>query len=234
MVNCTVENCDRKVSARGLCRLHYQRNLRGAVLDAPIQKKATGPQDGKCTHPNCDRTHAARGYCTTHLRRVRAGANVDAPVRSYISGELADRMEHYTDKTGDCWLWTGTPDGNGYGLVWDVGAGRNRLAHIVAWELENGEAAAGRVVRHRCDTPLCVRPLHLKIGTQANNNRDSVERGRRNRSPVFTRGQLRPDEVVEIRRLHDTGLNNSAIARQFGTTRVTVSRVVRRLVFRDI
>ena len=53
-------------------------------------------------------------------------------------------------------------------------------AHRVAWEQANGQPIPpGMVVRHACDNPPCVNPLHLQLGTHADNVRDTHERGRR-------------------------------------------------------
>lgn len=236
MQTCSVVGCEKKTVARGYCGGHYKRASKGQPVDVPLMRQLGPPPDGKCTHPGCDRRYSARGYCSTHLGRLRSGLDMDAPVRGYKSGTLLDRMNHYTQWAPGpkCWLWTGTQDGHGYGLVWDQDAGKDRYAHVVAWELFNEDSAGDRTVRHDCDTPLCVRGHHLLIGTQADNNQDCINRDRRNPSPNFRRGQLRPDEVKEIRCLHDDGLTNTAIARRFNTTRTTVSRVVRRLVFDDI
>lgn len=40
------------------------------------------------------------------------------------------------------------------------------------------EAIDGLVVRHTCDNAWCINPEHLIIGTQADNIRDAVARGR--------------------------------------------------------
>lgn len=36
----------------------------------------------------------------------------------------------------------------------------------------------GLVVMHSCDTPACIEPKHLKLGTVADNNRDMAQKGR--------------------------------------------------------
>lgn len=232
---CRVEFCDKPIVARGYCQGHYKRWRDGRPVDVPLQRGVSAPPDGKCTHPGCGRRYAAAGFCMTHWKRSRSGEPMDGPIRGYRAGTLLERMDYYTDRGDDCWLWTGTQDGHGYGLVWDEEAKQNRYAHVVAWELANRESAHGWVVRHEvCNTPLCVNPAHLELGTHADNVHDCLDAGRRNPEPLFRRGHLRPDEVLKIRELHSRGLNNTEIAQLFGTTRATVSRVVRKLVFADV
>lgn len=56
---------------------------------------------------------------------------------------------------------------------------RNLLAHRAAWEMAHGEPPPGDMyVLHKCDQPCCVNPSHLYLGTQLDNMRDSVRRGR--------------------------------------------------------
>ena len=80
------------------------------------------------------------------------------------------------DKSGDCWEWTGYRDRLGYGRLRVDGS--LMLAHRVAWELEHGYISEGLNVCHHCDNPPCVRPNHLFLGTQRDNIKDSVHKGR--------------------------------------------------------
>jgi hypothetical protein len=52
-------------------------------------------------------------------------------------------------------------------------------AHRFAWIEANGPVPAGLHVLHTCDNPLCVRPSHLWLGTQAENLADMTAKGRR-------------------------------------------------------
>jgi hypothetical protein len=138
-------------------------------------------------------------------------------------------------KSPNCWLWTGDTKSHGYGRM----VGRNRkLQHVhrVSWELHFGPIPVGLFVLHKCDVKACVRPDHLFLGTQEDNIRDCVNKGRHvsGLPPVPTgetcpSAKLKDREVVEIRRLYSTGLHtNESIARLFHISHQHVSRVIRR------
>lgn len=92
----------------------------------------------------------------------------------------ADRVRRRLVVDGECWLWTGATFRYGYGniRVRRDGRWRNQGTHIVMWEEVNGPVPDGLILRHTCDRPACCRPDHLIPGTQANNIRDAIERGR--------------------------------------------------------
>src|SRR5229473_1742306 len=56
------------------------------------------------------------------------------------------------DKSGKCWLWTGSTNRRGYGSF-RVHHGIPSLAHRYAYELEIGPVPDGKFVCHSCDTP---------------------------------------------------------------------------------
>lgn len=76
----------------------------------------------------------------------------------------------------DCWIWVGARNTSGYGNFWD-GRGFN-LAHRFSYRENNGQIPDGMNVLHRCDTPFCVRPSHLFLGTQMENIHDMHRKGR--------------------------------------------------------
>lgn len=75
-----------------------------------------------------------------------------------------------------CWLWTGSVCARGYGRL-AYGNGSPVLVHRIAYECAKGPTG-GRHVLHRCDTPSCVNPDHLFVGTQGDNMRDMFAKGR--------------------------------------------------------
>ena len=90
---------------------------------------------------------------------------------------LADRFWSSVIKTETCWLWQGRRNNKGYGLI-TLGHDTTMLVHRLAYELTYGMIMPGLFCLHRCDTPLCCRPDHLWLGSQADNMRDMSQKGR--------------------------------------------------------
>ena len=78
----------------------------------------------------------------------------------------------------DCWIWLGAIQKGDmeYGLF--KVKGRNIHAHRVSFILSWGPIPKGMLVRHTCDTPLCVKPDHLIAGTHQQKMDDRNSRGR--------------------------------------------------------
>jgi hypothetical protein len=77
----------------------------------------------------------------------------------------------------DCWPWSCARTDKGYGSFYVLG--RTVGSHRVAWSLHHGRSPGPRIViRHTCDNPPCVNPLHLVSGTQADHNREIAARRR--------------------------------------------------------
>lgn len=79
-----------------------------------------------------------------------------------------------------CYLWIKATDKNGYGVIKRSGERLMIKAHRLSWILSNGEIPDNLCVLHKCDTPQCVNPEHLFLGTPADNNIDKMNKGRCN------------------------------------------------------
>jgi len=74
-----------------------------------------------------------------------------------------------------CWTWTASLSTSGYGQIrWGE---KTLRAHRVAWFLTFGRWPDGSLL-HACDNPICVRPDHLREGTQRENLLDASRKGR--------------------------------------------------------
>lgn len=136
-----------------------------------------------------------------------------------------------------CVLFHGGKDSHGYGMV-RIGAVK-RGAHRVAYATHHGvnlEELDGVVVRHTCDTPACVNPAHLVLGTQAENMQDKKERGRAARVSGSTNGMARLTEadVIAIRTAFASGAKKTHLARQYGVSFMTIHPIVTRKTWTHI
>lgn len=131
--------------------------------------------DAICSIDGCGRSdRLVRGWCSMHYQRwERTGDPIGArPNFSSPEDAFAARTEWH----GDCLIWTGARVGIGYGLLRVEGC--NERAHRYAYRRAYGEIPTGAVVRHKCDTKLCVNAEHLEVGTQKENIGDMITRGR--------------------------------------------------------
>jgi hypothetical protein len=79
-----------------------------------------------------------------------------------------------------CWLWAGKWHANGYGYAHSAGQWW-KAAHRLFYAYFVGDIEADLFVCHKCDTPPCVNPAHLSLGTQSDNclQREARKRGER-------------------------------------------------------
>jgi len=148
---------------------------------------------------------------------------------------LAERFWTHVDKTGDCWLWTGATNNQGYG---QVGADNHKtiLAHRASWMMAYGTIKDGLCVCHHCDTPACVNPAHLFLGTYSENAKDMYAKGRgwlsRHRDALpageaHHNARLTEMQVREIRRLYALdAVSQGELSRRFGVARTSIRNIV--------
>lgn len=138
---------------------------------------------------------------------------------------VKERFDEKVDKSGACWLWTASRYPDGYGMF-GVSKGVIRRAHRVAFELYVGPIPDGIFVCHRCDTPLCVNPEHLFLGTAKDNLTDCRDKGRyRQRgSPGESNGRATITEVTAraIKAALSIEPRTAAIAEQFNVSQAVV------------
>lgn len=87
------------------------------------------------------------------------------------------RFWRYVEKGEGCWLWIGSRQKKGYGVIGVRGTTVG--AHRFSWEIATGvPAPRGYDICHACDNPSCVNPAHLFVGTRRMNIQDASRKGR--------------------------------------------------------
>ena len=123
---------------------------------------------------------------TTHRKLGKKYGISSSSVRNIIRGKDTDknkvlqRFEAKFEKTEGCWEWNGAKIINGlpYGLFRKIRKKPMKLAHRCSYEFYIGRIEVGLCVLHRCDNPGCVNPEHLFLGTQEENIKDMIDKGR--------------------------------------------------------
>ena len=125
-----------------------------------------------------------------------------------------------------CWLWLGCTNGR-YPQLKEKR--KNIYAHRIACESVHGELGELQAL-HKCDNPICVNPDHLYPGTQLQNVRDCIDRGRF-KSPGATvpecgsdryNAKLTEANAVYIRTSSEKGID---LASRFGVTPGIISEI---------
>jgi hypothetical protein len=118
---------------------------------------------------------------------------------------IRERFEskYYPEPNSGCWLWDAHCAKNGYGLIGGGGTGGGmKLAHRVSYELYVGPIPDGMNVLHKCDTPCCVNPDHLRLGTLSDNMQDMIDK-RRQKKPTVNNlplGVIRLPDYVKCKK----------------------------------
>lgn len=139
----------------------------------------------------------------------------DLPLRAW------NKIRARTKRTPTCWLWTGSLDSSGYPYI-HVG-GKNHWIHQIAYEEAKGDRK-GLNVLHQCDTPRCVNPDHLFLGTNQDNVDDMIRKGRK----VTLKGEESnfthlPQDVIDKVIVEKTsGKTQQIVADELGVSRAYV------------
>lgn len=76
-----------------------------------------------------------------------------------------------------CWIWQKSCNSSGYGQL--TVNKKYWTAHRYAYTAFIGKIPDGMIIRHLCHNTMCCNPRHLKVGTQAENYKDSLKEYRR-------------------------------------------------------
>lgn len=152
---------------------------------------------------------------------------------------LAEKLEAFTDRSGGpdaCWEWMRCRTRYGF-VMWE---GKTYLTHRAAWMVEHGEIPKGMNVCHSCDNPACINPAHLWLGTQSQNIRDCVAKGRYvvNTAPRLGEqnnwAKVTEDQVCEMRARFRQGEQKKVIAKDFGMSPTNAGDIIRGITWKHV
>jgi hypothetical protein len=156
------------------------------------------------------------------------------------------KMLHSMPDGDACLVWPFGKISTGYGAT--LVLGKMRTVHRLAWEIVKGPIPEGLFVLHHCDNRPCFRVDHLFLGTNADNIRDRVNKGRFvkgsrvHKQPLrgLAVGERHPfskltdESVQEIRRRFHAGETYSQLLREYPVRRQSLMAVVKRHTWKHI
>ena len=155
-------------------------------------------------------------------------ADVDEPI---YPADFADRFWSKVDKGGpdDCWIWKGGVVGTGYGMVKLPRSRKMKVASRVSLEIKMGRFLHRfELACHTCDTPLCVNPAHLFVGSNSDNMADASAKDRIHRWNGARSGSQNPraklDESQALAIKFDERIHR-LIAVDYGVSETTVTNI---------
>lgn len=152
------------------------------------------------------------GECVNHITNEQ----YDSLIASRI-------LEHIHITESGCWEWQKGRHEFGYG--WVSYRGRSQTAHTLSYKLFCGPTN-GMYVLHKCDNPSCCYPLHLFLGTQQDNIRDAMLKGRMPHGESHWNATLTDSQVALIREMHRQGSPYCDISNAVQCSDVTVCKII--------
>lgn len=145
--------------------------------------------------------------------------NKDGPIPAHIP------------EMSNCWIWTAARLPNGYGHFHV--RGKDVYAHRFSYQIHHGILPPKIMALHRCDNRACVRPDHLFSGTAKTNtmdmhnkNRWKPGRAKDQSGEKNARAKLTMENVLEIRKMAESGIMQNVIAAKFRVSTPAVNLIV--------
>lgn len=125
----------------------------------------------------------AKKYRVCHTTSMYWRKKYEIPIQQHSNDKRGGQYQSVLQRCwqqieieGECWIFKGCVDGKGYPMM--SIRGKNQLIHREIYRQFNGKISEDMCICHFCDTPRCINPAHLFIGTQKDNIQDCIKKGR--------------------------------------------------------
>ena len=174
----------------------------------------------------CSRKCLGFVVSTEVQRRIREDYEKETFEETLMKMKLSYDKYVVKNESG-CWDWSGNKRGLGYGSF--MFRKKQIAAHRYSYMLHNLKSIPGSmIIMHTCDNPSCSNPIHLKLGTVLDNNRDMIKKGR---NPM---SKLSVEIVKEIRKDFQDGTMSKDIMNKYGICAMTVHKIKMNTTWKDI
>ena len=126
---------------------------------------------------------------------------------------ITDKPLYLVNEISGCWVWQFYKDDKGYGVI--KRKGKNYQAHRFIFEQYKEKIPEGMQLDHKCRNTSCVNPDHLEIVDNAENCRRGVN------------AKLTKEQVCEIKKLLNTGIKQSHIAKRFNVSPCCINDIIK-------
>lgn len=152
--------------------------------------------------------------------------------REYVRGDVLERLMRLVIRMpwSGCWIWIGSAVPRGYGTI-NVTRTKKKYAHRLSWELHCGSIAEDLHVCHHCDTPSCINPEHLFLGSRKDNMSDCLAKGR---FPAGSRHGIAKLVEADIQKIRDDAREQADIADEYGVSAASISNIKRRKAWKHV
>lgn len=178
--------------------------------------------------PSCNQefevTRRRRRFCSRPCILAAGRKQMEKSLLQRFWDNLPDRPED------GCWIWQG-----GFCGPYPAMTRKHVRVHLFSYELHKGPIPDGLYVCHTCDTPACVNPAHLFLGTADQNSADMVKKGRSLKGSRSPASKLTEADVLAIRAAYAAGgITYRELGEQYGVTGTQIGTIVLRKSWKDL